>query len=88
MSLGEKAMLCLRIAAARGADGDWTAERDTLYREACERFSEKAVCTKFEQLAAKDYIEYGVSARTGWPTEKGRDVLVAAGYPVLWWTPN
>lgn len=89
--LGEKSLACLAIAEARygtpeehgrlwrlADDAFRKANRDALYDEACARWSEKAVCRKFEELADRGYIEYGVSARTGWLTEKGQAAMDAS----------
>lgn len=70
-----KGLICLRIAALPGG----SADRTRLYADACRLFSEKAVIRKMERLSDKDYIEYGVSARTGWLTEKGRLTLAREG---------
>jgi hypothetical protein len=37
--------------------------------------SEKLVFKKMEKLADEGYLEYGVSLRTAWLTEKGEDSL-------------
>jgi hypothetical protein len=73
-TLGPKAVVCLAIAALPKRDHD---EWRRAYDAACERYSEKAVLRMFDSLAARDYIEYGVSARTGWLTEKGRAAMNA-----------
>lgn len=70
-ALGEKARACLRMAALDPLDD----ARWALYREASARWSEKAVCRKFEELADRGYLEFGVSARTAWLTAKGRAAL-------------
>jgi hypothetical protein len=67
--LGEKALDCLRVAAIEGE------ERWTAYAEICERYSEKAVDATYESLCKRGYMECGVSARTGWLTDKGREML-------------
>ena len=74
--LGQKSIACLLIAGIppRNRAGWW----DRLYAEACEQYSEKATCATFERLSRKGYIDYGVSARTGWLTDKGRAALQAA----------
>lgn len=72
MSLGEKAVACLRIAALRHGERNFPAA-ELAYREACDKWSQKAVDAKFQQLVDKGYLECGVSARTGWLTEKGRE---------------
>ena len=76
-SFGEKALACLRIAELRSASHDaatWEEAR-ALYEAACQRWSQKAVDRMFESLAERNYVEYGVSARTGWLTAKGREAL-------------
>lgn len=72
MKLGEKAMTVLRVAAVKPIN---SRERWDVYEAACLKYSEKAVCKMFLSLADRDYIEYGVSARTGWLTDKGREAL-------------
>ena len=37
--------------------------------------SEKLVFKKMEWLASKGYLEYGVSLRTAWLTEKGKNEI-------------
>lgn len=71
--LGPKALACLRLAAEHNdlSFQEWEAS----YRALCEEFSEKAVTRMYESLSDRGYIEYGVSARMGWPTDKGRAVL-------------
>jgi hypothetical protein len=80
-ALGAKALACLRVAEARHAKGDLPHVRQhdarVLYDAACARWSEKAVCRKFEELVKRRYLECGVSARTGWLTDKGRAALAA-----------
>jgi hypothetical protein len=71
--MGHKTMACLTMAALSPMD----ERRWTIYREASEAWSEKAVQRKFEELTRRGYIEYGVSERTGWLTDKGQIVLVA-----------
>lgn len=46
-----------------------------LYSEACATFSQRAVECKFAELAERGYLEYGVSVRNGWLTEKGHAAL-------------
>ena len=71
---GEKAMACLRLAALDKMSGAWRAS----YDEAVTRFSEKALLRTFEKLVARGYIECGVSARTGWLTDKGKSALAVS----------
>ncbi len=68
---GEKALVCLKMAVLSADD----PERWSLYSSACKRWSEKAVCRKFEDLGRKGYVDYGVSPRTGWLTPKGQEAL-------------
>lgn len=70
--LGPKAYDCLKLADLHGR---WDHEWDEHYAEICKRYSEKAVTVKLTELANRGYIEYGVSARTGWLTDKGREAL-------------
>ena len=72
--LGQKAIDCLKLAELHGR---WDWEWDEHYMAICERYSEKAVTVKMVELANRGYIEYGVSARTGWLTEKGKAALEA-----------
>lgn len=75
--LSQKSINLLRIASLRGGDGNnWDAWRSA-YEEACRKYSEKAVLHKFEELERRQYLDCGVSARTGWLTEKGRSALEA-----------
>lgn len=73
MKLGGKSLACLMIAHLRHSGHQKAA--DALYHEACEKWSEKAIIRKFEELDAKGYIESGVSSRTGWLTDKGKAAL-------------
>lgn len=74
MKLGEKAQWCLQMAYAMHVVGR-TDFWQTLYDEACARWTEKAVNRKFEELSKRGYLDYGVSARMGWLTDKGYDAL-------------
>jgi hypothetical protein len=71
MRFGEKAVAVLRIAALPIA----SPERKAAYEAACANYSEKSVLRTFERLAHRHYVEYGVSPRTSWLTDKGRFVL-------------
>lgn len=73
--LGEKSLACLRLAALH-SDPHRYEDRSRLYEGLCVLYSEKAVCKKMEDLATRGYIDYGVSARTGWLTDKGKEALV------------
>lgn len=53
------------------ANDDW----HRLYKQLCERFTEKAIIRKMEKLAMQGITEYGVSARTGWLTPKGMAIF-------------
>jgi hypothetical protein len=74
VTLSEKAIACLLIAETHKA-GNYDSVWNECYRIACQRFSEKAVNLKMLELARRGYIDYGVSARTGWLTEKGKAAL-------------
>lgn len=69
--LGRKAIAILQFAALPNCSD----ERRVAYQAACAEFSEKAVCVKCQELVDRGYMECGVSARTGWLTEKGRAAL-------------
>lgn len=79
--LGEKSVACLeyieRMRERRDhgdpllAHAEWREDYDRL----CERFGEKVVLTKLDSLADRGFIDYGVSARMGWLTEKGEAAL-------------
>lgn len=70
MKLGPKALDCLRIAEARELN-KW----EPLYVAMCSKYSEKIVTRKMLELSRRGYIEYGVSVRTGWLTDKGKLAL-------------
>ena len=69
--MGSKSLDVLRVASLPNL----SLERTVAYKAACERWSEKAVVAKFEELTRRGLITYGVSARTGWLTEKGKQIL-------------
>lgn len=71
--LGEKSIACLRVAATKESEA-WRRA----YEAVCARWGEKVVLSTFERLSRRGYIEYGVSERTGWLTDKGRVALGAA----------
>jgi hypothetical protein len=74
VTFGKKTIGCLRLAAMHDEPHtyvDW----EQRYQALCFVYSEKAVLKKMEDLANRDYIDYGVSARTGWLTDKGRAAL-------------
>lgn len=54
---------------------DHNAPRHKRYRELCEKYSEKAVLTKLDNLADKGYVDYGVNPRGSWLESKGKAVL-------------
>ncbi len=70
---GDKTLDCLRFIAGNpyGYFGDWASA----YKRLCEKWSEKAVAVKLEQLSSRGLIDYGVSPRGGWLTDEGRRVL-------------
>lgn len=43
--------------------------------EAFPEYPPKLVFKKMEQLADRDYLEYGISLRTAWLTDKGKEYL-------------
>lgn len=69
--MGPKAITCLKIATHEFG----SAERVRLFNEAASTYSQKAVLKKFEDLVEAGYVECGVSARSGWITDKGRQAL-------------
>lgn len=74
--ISEKTQACLEMAEALHCDEkNGHANWKSLYAAACLKFSEKAINRKFEELSDRDYIDYGVSVRTGWLTDRGRAVL-------------
>lgn len=73
-TLRDKALAIMRFVALPAT----SHERRRFYEAACARWSEKAIDRKCEELADRGYLEYGVSARTGWLTDKGRQALQAA----------
>lgn len=90
--IGPKTQACLEMALALhpysglpydpanlNHPGDNAAWKQ-MYAAACQEYSEKAVCRKFEELSDRGYMEYGVSARTGWLTDRGRAVLELCRY--------
>ncbi len=70
--LGEKSIACLRFSEALCIP----EQRRKLYDLACKKYSENAVIRKCEDLCARGYMEFGVSPRTGWLTDKGRESLL------------
>lgn len=73
-NLQPKALNCLLLASMTPG----SEERDALYELICGWYSERAVCAKMEELVRRGYLECGVSARTGWLTEKGKAALLEA----------
>lgn len=69
--MGPKGIACLLIAELK----IFNPEREKRYRTACEKYSEKAVLSKMQELVERDYLDYGVSVRTAWLTPKGRATL-------------
>ncbi len=67
-NFGPKGLAVLELASMQGDDD----RRWKKHQEACDLFGEAVVIAKFEALAARGYIDYGVSARTGWLTDKGQ----------------
>lgn len=71
-ALGHKALTCLDLARRthdyKGFPEAWDA--------ACELYHPKQIELMCQRLVDRGYMECGVSARTGWLTQKGRDALV------------
>lgn len=51
------------------------AEVPTPEEALSDRFPPKVVLARMEQMVAQDLLEYGVSLRTAWPTDKGLALL-------------
>lgn len=68
---GDKRLDCLTLASLSVGGQYWRDYYETL----CRQYSEKAVCARMERLERDRYIDCGVSARTGWLTEKGCEAL-------------
>lgn len=73
MTWSDKSLDCLWLASVTKDGEGWSLH----YQELCQKWGEKVVIRKMERLADRGYIEYGVSPRTGWLTEKGKHVLEA-----------
>ena len=73
--LQQKAIDCLKLCyICHTRDGEqWRRA----YEIICAKYSEKAVIAKMEELTSRGYMEYGVSVRTGWLTDKGREALLS-----------
>jgi hypothetical protein len=69
---GQKTIDLLRMLALPMGKGLWA-----VYEALCEKYGFKPVERKLEELDRRDYLEYGVTARSGWLTEKGKATLVA-----------
>ena len=71
-------MVCLAYAEAEKQRGeDWQNDYEYPY-EILKRMTgqcEKVCYRAMERAANRDLIEYGVSLRTGWLTEKGRQLI-------------
>ncbi len=70
--LGEKSLDCLTLASIPVGDAAWGETYEVL----CGRYSAKAVSVKMEELTTRGYLDYGVSARTAWLTDKGQSALM------------
>lgn len=76
-NMGAKSLDLLRLAAMpRETNEEFQAWKLRL-SELETQYSAKAVDRKMEELTDRGYTEYGVSARTGWLTDKGRQALLA-----------
>lgn len=69
-----KMLDCLSLASLEPG----SKERQDQYNLLCQKWGENVICAKMSRLADRDYIEYGVSPRTGWLTEKGEEALESA----------
>ena len=72
--LPAKTLDCLKLASMPCG----SSERMARYKALCQQYGENVVCSKMESLARRNYIEYGVSPRTGWLTPKGHATLEAS----------
>lgn len=70
-TLSAKALSVLRWAAEPGQ----SQTRVNLLIAGTTRFSEKAFFVKAEELTDRGYLEYGVSVRGAWLTDKGKRAL-------------
>lgn len=69
--MGPKSIGCLTLCALPIL----SEARKTLEARLNAKFSEKAIYRRLEILDRRGYIDYGVSARTGWLTDKGKVAL-------------
>lgn len=76
---GDKRLDCLTLASLSVGGKIW----QDYYAALCCEYSEKAVCARMERLERGRYLDCGVSARTGWLTEKGCEALGVP--PVYGW---
>jgi hypothetical protein len=75
--LGEKAIDCLVFIGQKQLDGPeatFSADSDR-WQALCAKWGEKPVWAKLEELSDRGYIDYGVSVRGGWLTDKGKEKL-------------
>ena len=54
---------------------DWDKDKPFAYEVLIQKYPEKKVYAKIDKLVRKGYLEFGVSARTGWLTAKGKAKL-------------
>ena len=66
----DKTIDCLKLCSMQQS-----SQRNTFEVEICEKYSEKAVYTKLDELSRRGYIEYGTSITGTWLTEKGKKAL-------------
>lgn len=61
-------------------DAGHYADGSAPWRRLAERYHvpEKVVYAKMEKLYDRGLIDFGVSLRTGWPSDRGRALIVAA----------
>ncbi len=75
MNLSTKTLSCLIYLAIPVSD---FARRRLVYTNLCNIYKEKVILRKLDKLCDRGYLEFGVSLRTGWLTEKGAALLQAA----------
>ena len=61
------------IQRAPNWENDYAYPYEILHRETGQH--EKVCYAAMERAESRDYIEYGVSLRTGWLTKKGKELI-------------
>lgn len=72
LNLSQKTIDLLRLLAM-----PLGAARKAQYEGLLDRYGVKPVHRKLEELARRDYIEYGTGPVYGWLTPKGKTILLA-----------